>query len=65
MLVSRIQRETERTDRLVARYTVRLVQEQRSELIPNGLLVAEYREEQMVGEKDFGLEQRSKLLMGR
>jgi hypothetical protein len=63
--VSRIQQETERTDRLVARYTLRLVQEQRSELIPNGLLVAEYREEQMVGEKDFGLEQRSKLLMGR
>jgi hypothetical protein len=63
--VSRIQQETERTDRIVARYTVRLVQEQRSELNPNGLLVAEYKEEQMVGEKDFGLEQRSKLLMGR
>jgi hypothetical protein len=63
--VSRIQQETERTDRIVARYMVRLVQEQRSELNPNGLLVAEYKEEQMVGEKDFGLEQRSKLLMGR
>lgn len=63
--VSRIQQETERTDRIVARYTVRLVQEQRSELTPNGLLIAEYKEEQMVGEKDFGLEQRSKLLMGR
>lgn len=63
--VSRIQQETERTDRIVARYTMRLVQEQRSELNPNGLLVAEYKEEQMVGEKDFGLEQRSKLLMGR
>jgi hypothetical protein len=63
--VSRIQQETERTDRIVARYTVRLVQEERSELNPNGLLVAEYKEEQMVGEKDFGLEQRSKLLMGR
>ena len=63
--VSRIQQGRERTDRIVARYTVRLVQEQRSELNPNGLLVAEYKEEQMVGEKDFSLEQRSKLLTGR
>jgi hypothetical protein len=63
--VSRIQQETERTDRIVARYTVRLIQEQRSERNPNGLLVAEYKEEQMVGEKDFSLEQRSKLLTGR
>jgi hypothetical protein len=63
--VSRIQQETERTDRIVARYTVRLVQEPRSELVPNGLLVAEYKEEQMVGEKDFSLEQRSRLLSGR
>jgi len=63
--VGRIQQGTERTDRIVARYTVRLVQEQRSELNPNGLLVAEYKEEQMVGEKDFSLEQRSKLLTGR
>ncbi len=63
--VSRIQQQTERTDRIVARYTVRLVQEPRSELNPNGLLVAEYKEEQMVGEKDFSLEQRSQLLTGR
>jgi hypothetical protein len=63
--VGRIQQETERTDRIVGRYTVRLIQEQRSERNPNGLLVAEYKEEQMVGEKDFSLEQRSKLLIGR
>ena len=63
--VSRVQQQTERTDRIVARYTVRLVQEPRSELNPNGLLVAEYKEEQMVGEKDFSLEQRSKLLTGQ
>jgi hypothetical protein len=63
--VSRIQQETERTDRIVARYTVRLIQEQRSERNPNGLLVAEYKEEQMVAEKDFSLEQRSKLIEGR
>ena len=62
--VSRIQQQTERTDRIVARYTVRLVQEPRSELNPNGLLVAEYKEEQMVGEKDFSLEQRSRLISG-
>ena len=62
--VSRIQQETERTDRIVARYTVRLAQEPRSETVPNGLLVAEYKEEQMVGEKDFSLEQRSRLISG-
>jgi hypothetical protein len=50
---------------MVARYTIRLVQEKRSEINPNGLLVAEYKEEQMVGEKDLSLEQRSKLLTGR
>jgi hypothetical protein len=63
--VGRIQHGTERTDRIVGRYTIRLVQEQRSEINPNGLLVAEYKEEQMVGEKDLSLEQRSKLLTGR
>ena len=63
--LSRIQQGAERTDRIVARYTVRLVQERRSELNPNGLLVAEHKEEQMVGEKDLSLEQRSKLLTGR
>jgi hypothetical protein len=30
--------------------------------VPSGLLVAEYREEQMVGEKDIGLLQKSGLL---
>lgn len=60
--VHRIQQGTERTDRIVARYTLRLMQERRSERNPSGLLVAEYKEEQMVGEKDFSLEQRSSLL---
>ena len=63
--VHRIQQGTERTDRIVARYTVRLIQEGRSERNASGLLLAEYKEEQMVGEKDLGLQQRSTLLEQR
>ena len=44
------------------KYHVRLIQDKRSERVPSGLLVAEYREEQMVGEKDIGLLQESGLL---
>jgi type IV secretory pathway TrbF-like protein len=51
----------ESTDRIVAQYNIRLVEEQRSELNPSGLLVAEYSEKQMVGERDNGLEQKSEL----
>ena len=47
------------TDRLVARYNVRLLQTERSERVPSGLLVAEYGEHQMVGEKDNGLDNRA------
>jgi hypothetical protein len=50
------------TDRLVAQYNVRLLQTERSERVPSGLLVAEYGEHQMVGEKDNGLEQSSVLM---
>jgi type IV secretory pathway TrbF-like protein len=63
--VNRLQQETERTDRIVGRYTIRLLQEHRSERNPSGLLVAEYKEEQMVGEKDLGLQQKSALLESR
>lgn len=63
--VHRVQQEVERTDRIVGRYTLRLLQERRSERNPSGLLVAEYKEEQMVGEKDFSLQQKSGLLGGR
>src|SRR5271157_1023125 len=49
------------TDRIVGQYNVRLVEERRSEFNPSGLLVAEYSEKQMVGERDNGLEQRSQL----
>ncbi len=60
--VHRILQSIERTDRIVGRYTIRLIQQPRSERIPSGLLLAEYKEEQMVGEKDFGLQQKSSLL---
>jgi len=60
--VHRVHNKAEFTDRLVAQYNVRLLQTERSERIPSGLLVAEYGEHQMVGEKDNGLEQSSVLM---
>ena len=60
--VHRIHNKIESTDRLVARYNVRLLQTERSERVPSGLLVAEYGESQMVGEKDNGLVQSSVLI---
>jgi len=52
---------TEVTDRIVGQYNLRLVEERRSELNASGLLVADYSEQQMVGERDNGLLQRSEL----
>jgi hypothetical protein len=49
------------TDRIVGQYNIRLVEERRSEFNPSGLLVAEYSEQQMVGERNNGLEQKSEL----
>jgi hypothetical protein len=63
--VHRVHNKAEFTDRLVARYNVRLLQTERSERVPSGLLVAEYGETQMVGEKDSGLEQSSALMDGQ
>jgi hypothetical protein len=60
--VHRIRNKSEFTDKIVGKYHVRLIQDRRSERVPSGLLVAEYREEQMVGEKDIGLLQESGLL---
>lgn len=57
--VHRVRNGTEVTDRIVGRYNMRLVQEARSELNPSGLLVAEYSEQQMVGDRDSGLLQES------
>jgi type IV secretory pathway TrbF-like protein len=59
--VHKVKDRAESTDRIVGQYNIRLVEEQRSELNPSGLLVAEYSEQQMVGERDNRLEQRSEL----
>ncbi len=53
---------TEYTDKMVCRYQVRLVQSRRSQTNPSGLLVGEFWEQQMVSERDIGLEQNSGLL---
>ena len=59
--VHRLKSGSEVTDRIVARYDVRLVEERRSEFNPSGLRVAEYGEKQMVGDKETGLLQESEL----
>jgi hypothetical protein len=59
--VHKVKSEAEVTDRIVGQYDVRLVEERRSEFNPSGLLIAEYTEKQMVGERDNRLEQRSEL----
>ena len=59
--IHKIKNGTEVTDRIVGQYNLRLVEDRRSELNPSGLLVADYSEQQMVGERDNGLLQRSEL----
>lgn len=59
--VHKMKSGTEVTDRIVGRYNLRLVQERRNEFNPAGLLVADYSEQQMVGERDNSLLQRSAL----
>jgi len=59
--VHKIKNGTEVTDRIVGQYNLRLVEERRTELNPSGLLVADYSEQQMVGERDSGLLQHSAL----
>ncbi len=49
----------ETTDRIVSRHNIRLVSDRRSEENPSGLLVAEYWEQQMVGERNSELLQES------
>jgi hypothetical protein len=63
--VHRVRNKSEVTDRIVGKYYVRLIQDRRTERVPSGLLVAEYKEEQMVGDKDIGLLQESTLLGNR
>ena len=60
--VHRIHNKVESTDRFVTQYNIRLLQTNRSERVPSGLLVAEYGEHQMVGERDDGLSQTSVLI---
>jgi hypothetical protein len=52
----------EQTERLVCRYQVRLVYTGRTQSYPSGPLVGEFWEQQMVGERDIDLEQRSALI---
>jgi|SRR5215469_14882699 len=59
--IHKVKNGTEVTDRIVAQYKLRLVEEHRTEVNPSGLLVADYSEQQMVGERDNGLLQRSEL----
>lgn len=55
--VHRLKNRQETTDHIVGRYSVRLAFDRRSEYNASGLLVADYWEQQMVGEKNTGLEQ--------
>jgi hypothetical protein len=59
--IHKMKNGTEVTDRIVGQYSLRLVEESRTELNPSGLLVGDYSEQQMVGERDNGLLQRSEL----
>jgi hypothetical protein len=59
--IRRVRNRVESTDRIVGRYNVRLLQDRRSESNPSGLLVAEFSEQQMVGERDGDLLQQSQL----
>jgi type IV secretory pathway TrbF-like protein len=59
--IHRVRQRVESTDRIVGRYKLRLVQDRRSESNPSGLLVAEFSEQQMVGERDADLLQQSQL----
>jgi hypothetical protein len=52
----------EQTEKMVCRYQVRLVYSGRSQQHPSGLLVGEFWEQQMVGNRDTSLNQESALL---
>lgn len=59
--IHRVRSQSETTDQIVAKYNVRLVETARTESNPSGLLVAEYGEQQMVGDRETGLLQHSDL----
>jgi type IV secretory pathway TrbF-like protein len=53
--VHHVKDRTERIDQIVGRYNVRLVETRRTVTNPSGLLVAEYSEQEMVGDRETGL----------
>ena len=53
--VHHVRQATERIDQIVGRYNVRLVETRRTVTNPSGLLVAEYGEQEMVGDRETGL----------
>jgi len=59
--VHKMKNGSETTERIVGQYNLRLVEERRTELNASGLLIADYSEQQMVGERDNNLLQRSEL----
>ena len=59
--IHRLKNKQETTDQIVGRYSVRLAIDRRTEYNPSGLLVADYWEQQMVGDKNTGLSQTDEL----
>src|SRR5271156_2776456 len=59
--IHRLKNKQETTDQIVGRYNVRLALDRRTEFNPSGLLVADYWEQQMVGDKNTGLSQPDEL----
>lgn len=59
--IHRVKNGTETTDQIVGQYNVRLAETRRTDFDPSGLLVAEYSEQEMVGDRDTGLVQHSVL----
>ncbi len=55
--IHRLRNKQETTDQIVGRYNVRLIAERRTEYNPSGLLVADYWEQQMVGDRNTTLSQ--------
>jgi hypothetical protein len=55
--IHRVKNKQETTDQIVGRYNVRLAVDRRTEYNPSGLLIAEFWEQQMVGDKNTGLAQ--------
>ncbi len=59
--VHHVRNQQETTDQIIGRFNVRLVMSERTEANPSGLLVAEYWEQQMVGDKITTLDQTDSL----